>query len=63
MVSGETVLNSANVSRYIGFQLFQVDASRGHDDTGVFVLGQGQEKMFEGDFFMLLGLGIVGSAR
>lgn len=63
MVGGETLLNSANVSGYICFQLLQINTGGGHDDAGIVIIGKGQKEMFEGDFYMLLGLGIVGSAR
>lgn len=63
MVWREALLNSAQVPGYICFQLLQVDTGRGHDDAGIFILGQGKKKVFEGDFHMTVGLGIVGSAR
>lgn len=63
MVGGKAVVDPADMVRGFRFQAINIDAGGGHDDAGIVVLGQGEQKVFERDFHVLLGPRIVRRQR
>lgn len=63
VVGGKAVAHTSDMVRGVGFQAIDIDTGGGHDEACIVVLGQGEQKMFERDFDVLLGPRIVSRQR